>query len=259
MDASALELDEEEHIQTPQEGGVDREEVAGDHARRLRTQKLPPRRAGAPRRGTELMATEQVSDRARRHGEAEAGELALDAPVAPARVLPRQAQDLLAQLTLKRRPSRRSPAIRPASPDKRSMPSEHGLGPHQQKRGARPSEARARRREHGTIGFVQPRAADLPPQHVKLMAKNDNLDLLRSRRPEPERDQLDKPAQRPINEGDDHRESFRRQSCEGYAPRHNGSRPLDRPPEDTATLPAPSRKRVSAPLTSWRPRFSAPP
>jgi len=53
VDASALKLDEEEHLVTAQEGGLDGEEVAGDDARRLRTEELAPGGCRAPRRGSE--------------------------------------------------------------------------------------------------------------------------------------------------------------------------------------------------------------
>ena len=45
MDTAALELDEEEHVEATQTERLDREEIAGDHARRLLSQERLPARA----------------------------------------------------------------------------------------------------------------------------------------------------------------------------------------------------------------------
>ena len=42
MDAPAAELDEREDVERPEPGGLDREEVAGDDAVRLRPEELGP-------------------------------------------------------------------------------------------------------------------------------------------------------------------------------------------------------------------------
>jgi hypothetical protein len=51
MDAPAFQLNEEEHVEAAQRERLDGEEIAGEHARRLLAQELPPARARAPRRG----------------------------------------------------------------------------------------------------------------------------------------------------------------------------------------------------------------
>jgi hypothetical protein len=65
VDAPTLKLDEEEHVVAAQEGGLDREEVAGDDARRLRTEELAPGGACASRRRTKTASDQRASNRAR--------------------------------------------------------------------------------------------------------------------------------------------------------------------------------------------------
>ena len=146
------------------------------------------------------------------------------------------------------RASRRSPLIGPAFPYESSVPAEHGVWPYEQKRRARPREAGAERGEQSTVGVVQPWATDLPPEHMQLVAKNDNLDLLRGRGPERERDQLDQAAQRPVDEGDDHTNPFLAEAAKATR-RHRCGSPTARPPtRKDRTLGAGRRRRVSAPL-----------
>jgi hypothetical protein len=68
-------------------------------------QERPPRRGRRPRGGIEPMATQRGADRGCRDPHAEPEQLALDALVAPARVVPGQADDQLLQLLVQwRRP-----------------------------------------------------------------------------------------------------------------------------------------------------------
>src|SRR5438874_544524 len=53
VDAGALELDEEEHVEAAERDRLDREEIAGEHGGRLLAQEKPPARLGASRRGPE--------------------------------------------------------------------------------------------------------------------------------------------------------------------------------------------------------------
>jgi hypothetical protein len=53
-DAPARERDEEQHVVPAQKRGLDGEEIAGDDARRLRSQELAPARSAAPRRRLQL-------------------------------------------------------------------------------------------------------------------------------------------------------------------------------------------------------------
>ena len=68
----------------------------------LLAQERPPGRGSPSRCRIQLVPTQHRSDRGGRNLDAEALELALDALVAPARVLPGQADDQLLQLLIKR-------------------------------------------------------------------------------------------------------------------------------------------------------------
>jgi hypothetical protein len=54
-DPPGVDLDEEQHVQAPQEHRVDRKEVAGQHARCLCSHELGPGRARSPRRGLDAV------------------------------------------------------------------------------------------------------------------------------------------------------------------------------------------------------------
>src|SRR2546429_6219899 len=113
MDASALKLDEEQHVVTAQERGLDREEVAGDDARRLVAKELPPVGACAPGRRSGARLVEQSANGARQHDPPELGELAGNPLVAPARVLPCEPQNELASRPPNRWPARTRSGVGP--------------------------------------------------------------------------------------------------------------------------------------------------
>jgi hypothetical protein len=92
-DPSAVHLDEEEHVEAPQQHRVDGEEIAGQHRRRLASEKLGPRRAGAPRRGIDAMATKNGPDALRGKPDAHCGQRAVNPSVSQAGVLPGQPED----------------------------------------------------------------------------------------------------------------------------------------------------------------------
>jgi hypothetical protein len=69
VDAPAPELDEEEHIETTQRDRLDREEVAGEQARRVTAQKRRPAHRVTAWRGLEPGGGKQTPDRAWRDTE----------------------------------------------------------------------------------------------------------------------------------------------------------------------------------------------
>jgi hypothetical protein len=83
LDPSRRERDEEQHVNPLQESSLDREEVAGKHACRLRAQERAPRRM-APLRGRLKAFFEQhFPHRGRGHGDAQNLEFANDTSVSP--------------------------------------------------------------------------------------------------------------------------------------------------------------------------------
>ena len=98
MDPPGLQFDEEQHIQPSQPDRVDGEEVAGNDPGGLLAQECPPSGGRPPWSGVQPMAAQRGADHRRREAHAKVEQLALDTLVAPARVLPGQADDQLLQL-----------------------------------------------------------------------------------------------------------------------------------------------------------------
>lgn len=92
----------EQHVDPPQRHSLDREEVAGDHARHPFTDEIPPRRTAAARCRRDPLTAEDVADRGLRDREPELFELADDPPVTPARVLARQPQNQCDEIRIDR-------------------------------------------------------------------------------------------------------------------------------------------------------------
>ena len=90
-----------------------RGETGVKHALRLRAQELRPAGADPARRRPEARDAQQGRDRGRRDVDSELQQLAPDAHIAPARVLPRQPEDQTACLGRKRRTTR--PAAAPSA------------------------------------------------------------------------------------------------------------------------------------------------
>src|SRR3712207_2854122 len=98
-------------------------------------------------------------------GEAELGELAVDAAVAPARVLPRQAHDECFELRRDRRSATGTSAREgPFAADELAMPLQHRLRPEQQDELTQPAvwatgEVRGLRRQNRQGQLLPPREA----------------------------------------------------------------------------------------------------
>jgi hypothetical protein len=85
--AAGAVLDEHQDVQPVQGDGIDVEEVDGEDPGGLRVQELPPGRAVPARRGVDACGADDLVDRGRRDRDAELGQLAVNAPVTPQRVL----------------------------------------------------------------------------------------------------------------------------------------------------------------------------
>ena len=87
MNSSGVELDEEQDIQPSKQNRVDAEEVAGQQALGLGSAELGPRGLGASRTGLDVVTAEDLPDARRRQDHSHTGELPVDPPIAPGRVL----------------------------------------------------------------------------------------------------------------------------------------------------------------------------
>jgi Aldehyde dehydrogenase family len=115
------------------------------------------------------VGAQHPSNRAGRHPNGKAQQLAVDALAAPPGVLAGKPDDELLDVG-ERRPSRVGGRVGPASPNHALVPAQQRLGPHQEDRPARPWEQPAERREQRTVGGLQPGLGMLTAQHRKLVA-----------------------------------------------------------------------------------------
>ena len=67
----------EEHVDPPEEGGLDGEEITGEHACRVSAQECAPRRAASLRGGLEAFFNEHLAHRRRGDDDAQTLEIRL--------------------------------------------------------------------------------------------------------------------------------------------------------------------------------------
>jgi hypothetical protein len=108
---------------------------------------------------------------------AETDELALDAPVAPARVLPGQLPGQRADLIGDQWASR-GVRVGPFCLDKAAVPGEQGARGHHQVRSEAGGKQPGQGGDHGAIGPVRPGAAGLAAQQGGLMPEDQDLGVL---------------------------------------------------------------------------------
>jgi hypothetical protein len=112
VNTAAADLDEEEDVEPGQPDGVDGEEVGGQDLVGVLANELAPGALASPRSWRQTVSAEHLADGEVGAAVAELDELAVDTAIAPARVLPGEADDELVQLAWRRWLSSRSPAIR---------------------------------------------------------------------------------------------------------------------------------------------------
>jgi hypothetical protein len=153
-------------------------QVAGDDPGGLLTQERPPRRGCATRDGVESMTAEGSSDRGCRDPPPKAQGFSPDALIAPARVLPRQADDQLLDLLVERRPPRSTTRVGPCVGDQPPVPAQQGLGPDEEARPARPRQHPADGGEQGPVGRLQLGSGSLAVEDGELMVQDKDLKIL---------------------------------------------------------------------------------
>src|SRR5712692_8713842 len=174
--AAAADLQEDEHVESPKQHRVDGEEVAGQDCSGVSGEKLRPRRTIAARCRRNAMTAQDAADGGRRDLVAELEELALDAAIAPTRVLPAQTQNQVAQLIRDWWPAspRAQAEGRPMFAHQLPMPAEQRGGREEQ---APRWQSRAQRGQDHPVGRQQVRALDLPTQNRDLVAEGQNLEV----------------------------------------------------------------------------------
>ena len=138
-----------------------------------------------------------------RRAEAEAEEFALDAPISPARVLPGQLLDELADLLWDGWASS-GVRVGPFSLDQAPVPGE------QRARGHDPVHAEVRRQqpgqggEHGAVGPVRLRPGDLAAEDGDLMTEHQDLCVLCAIASREEHQPAEEPDHDQVDEADEH-------------------------------------------------------
>jgi hypothetical protein len=139
------------------------EKVALDDACCLLAQELAPAQARSSWGGVDPVAAQDVPDRARGEREAEPGQFAVDALVAPARILRRQPEHELARLRDHRRPALRVSGEAPAAADELAMPAQKRRRLDEQRTHARQRPAECCQED--AVSRPQLRPCDLTAEH----------------------------------------------------------------------------------------------
>ena len=163
-------------------------------------QELPPRRARPARCRVDARGPQDLLDGRRRNGGAEPGQVAVDPPVAPQRVLPSQADGYPGDAPDRRR------AAGPAARARVVLPRGQPAVPGQQRRGRDredpcrppPRHERGQRSEPGPIRWLVPDPAGVPAQHRVLMPEHQQPGVLRPVPAEHQRNQPEYPAHQQI-------------------------------------------------------------
>jgi len=131
-----VQLDEEQHVEGLEAHGLHGEEVGGDDAGGLRPKERSPADRRPAGRGPKPVAQQHRPDGRRRHRHAEVLGFALDAPVAPARVLPGQPQDQRNRVVIERWTTASTVGLGPLAPDQPPVPPQDRARRHQEDRPA---------------------------------------------------------------------------------------------------------------------------
>src|SRR5262249_23544483 len=152
-------------------------ETGVEHALRLGAQKLRPAGADPARRRPEPRDAQDGRDGGGRDADPELQQLALDAHIAPARVLPRQPNDQSARRRRKRRTTRRAAAPSAIAPQKRPVPAAQRPRADRKARPALERKQPTRRSKQRTVSDRVPRPPPPAPQDRQLVAQNHDLAL----------------------------------------------------------------------------------
>ena len=159
--------------------------------------------SASARRGRYPVASEHVAHRGLRNRAAELDQLADDAPMAPARVLAREAHDQGDDVRIERRPPQSAALGGPAAPDHATVPAQQRLRPNSEcLRPACTRENAAERSDQRPIARLVART-DLPSaQDAELVAQHKDLDFLALTRATEQDQQLEDAAKRQVQERD---------------------------------------------------------
>ena len=149
------------------------------------------------------MGAQYLADGARADPVAEAAQLALDPDHAPAGVVPGQLDDQLGQRAGQRRASR-GPGLGPFLRDHAAVPAQQRSRADDPARPQRPGQDPGQRGEHRPIRPVHPRPWVAAAQHRHLVTQDQDLGVLRRRRPSRQRKPQQQRGQGAIDQANQH-------------------------------------------------------
>jgi hypothetical protein len=152
--------------------------VAGHDPGGLLAQERPLGGGHPPGRGIQPVPTQDGADGSGGDLDAEALEFPLDPLVAPARVLPGQADDQLLHVIVQRWSSGLMVRVRPGAGDQAAVPAQQRLRPDEEAGPAAPGQDAADRGEQRPVGGLELGPRRLAAQHRELVAQDEDFQLL---------------------------------------------------------------------------------
>ncbi len=173
------------------------------------------------------VAAQRGADRGRRDLHAKPLQLALDPLVAPAGVLPGQADDQLLHLLVQWRPAGLAVWVGPGAGDQPTVPAQQRLGLDQEAGPAGSGEHPADRGEQGSVGGLELGTWALAAEHGDLVAQDEDLQVLGGVAAGEQGEELDGAAYGEVGE-------FRQHQVSSAGGRRSATVPTHAPPETTA-------------------------
>jgi len=170
-------LHREQDVHAAQDDGAGMQEVARQDARCRRGQELPPGRRCPARRGPQPGSGQDPAGSSPHRSGPPGRPAHLDAPVAPARILPGQLLHQLPHLA-REGPASRGARGGPSARDQALVPGQQGARSHDPVQPPGTGQEPPQRRDHGTAGPIRLRAGDLTAQHTDLMPQHQDLEVL---------------------------------------------------------------------------------
>src|SRR6266542_4099746 len=147
---------------------------------------------------------ENTADARRRHAEAELGQLAVDPPMAPARILTREPQHQLPDLSRERWPSARSGRLTPLPAHERPMPAKQRPRRHHKHPERRSRQVTGDGRQQGSISCAKLRPRPLASEDVELVAQHQQLDVFYVQAAAATNQRTEHGPKSEVEEGEDH-------------------------------------------------------
>ncbi len=178
--AAGAVLDEEQHVQALQEYGIDVEEVDRQDRLRLGVRERPPGLPGPSGRGVNACVFEDLPHCRRGQPAPEPGQLTVDAPVSPARVVPGHLQYQHPYRLRSPGPAGSTARIGPVPPDEVGVPAQQGTRGDDQAQLAELAAGQqpGQRSQDRPVGPGQPRGLHLALEHGDLMTQDEDLGVL---------------------------------------------------------------------------------